>query len=253
MNDGAKPGAQAPEGAAAAPDLREKGLREGQPVFLDRRLFMKFTAYGGCRDPGAAIEAVARSGLAGALYVDANDPQGLGLMAMSEDPDYFATTFRELLNRAPFADLRHKPEFDMLGRTYSIGYEPDLEDALFTRPTTRIVDPALRWAVWYPLRRAKSFAALDADHQRRVFAEHGTLGKRFGAAGHAYDVRLACHGLDRNDNDFIIGLLGRDLFPLSAVVQAMRRTEQTARYLESLGPFFVGRVGWQSGGSGAAE
>ena len=49
----------------------------------------------------------------------------------------------------------------------------------------------------------------------------------FGAADYAHDVRLACHGLDRDDNDFVIGLIGKDLFPLSAVVQSMRKTQQT--------------------------
>ena len=30
--------------------------------------------------------------------------------------------------------------------------------------------------------------------------------------------------------------------------EAMRGTEQTSRYLESLGPFFVGREAWQGRG-----
>ena len=64
----------------------------------------------------------------------------------------------------------------------------------------------------------------------------------FGAADLAHDVRLACHGLDRDDNDFVIGLIGKELFPLSAVVQAMRKTQQTSLYLDRLGPFFVGRA-----------
>ena len=68
----------------------------------------------------------------------------------------------------------------------------------------------------------------------------------FGAGDYAHDVRLACHGLDRDDNDFVIGLIGKDLFPLSALVQAMRKTQQTALYLDRLGPFFVGRAIWQS-------
>ena len=68
----------------------------------------------------------------------------------------------------------------------------------------------------------------------------------FGAGDFAHDIRLACHGLDRDDNDFIVGLVGKELFPLSAVVQAMRRTQQTALYLDRLGPFFVGRAVWQS-------
>jgi chlorite dismutase len=92
----------------------------------------------------------------------------------------------------------------------------------------------------------QKFQTLAADHQRRILAEHGTLAKRYGAGGHAADVRLACHGLDKNDNDFIIGLLGPKLYPLSAIVQEMRKTEQTSQYLDSLGPFFVGRVLWQS-------
>jgi chlorite dismutase len=235
--------------AAADPkplDLAEKGRRGGQEISLDRRLFMKFTAFGRCADPHAAITALAEDGVDGALYVDANDPQGIGVIVMAEDPDYFVTTLRTLFNHRPFADFTHKAELDMLGRTYSIGYEPDLEDTLFTKPRSKLLNPANHWAVWYPLQRAKKFETLPADHQRRIFAEHGSLGKRYGAGGHANDVRLACHGLDKNDNDFIIGLLGPNLHPLSAVVQEMRKTEQTAQYLNSLGPFFVGRVAWQA-------
>ncbi len=100
--------------------------------------------------------------------------------------------------------------------------------------------------MWYPLQRAKKFETLPPDHQRRIFAEHASLGKRYGAGGHANDVRLACHGLDKNDNDFIVGLLGPKLHPFSAVVQEMRKTEQTSQYLDSLGPFFVGRAAWQA-------
>jgi len=227
-------------------DLAEKGRRGGQVTSLDRRLFMKFTAFGGCAEPDAAISALAEDGVDGALYVDANDPQGIGLIAAAEDPDYFVTTLRSLLNREPFASMTHKPEFDMLGRTYSIGYEPDLEDTLFKKPRSKLLSPANRWAVWYPLQRSKKFQVLPADHQRRILAEHGSLAKRYGAGGHAADVRLACHGLDKNDNDFIVGLLGPNLHPLSAVVQEMRKTEQTAQYLDSLGPFFVGKAVWQA-------
>lgn len=81
-----------------------------------------------------------------------------------------------------------------------------------------------------------------------ILREHGVIGMSFGAGDYGHDVRLACHGLDANDNDFVIGLLGKELFPLSALVQAMRKTQQTALYLENLGPFWVGRAVWQSGG-----
>ena len=44
----------------------------------------------------------------------------------------------------------------------------------------------------------------------------------------------------------VVGLIGKELFPLSHVVQSMRRTQQTSLYLDRLGPFFVGRAVWQS-------
>jgi chlorite dismutase len=227
-------------------DLSEKGMRAGQPISRDRRLFMKFTAFGACRDPERAAQALEEAKVDGVLYVDANDPQGIGVMVPSEDPELFVSGLRHVFNHDAFAALAHKPEFDMLGRSYSIGYEPDLEETLLTRPRQKLLSRELDWAVWYPLQRAKKFQTLPADHQRRILAEHGTLAKRYGAGGHAADIRLACHGLDKNDNDFIIGLLGPKLYPLSAIVQEMRKTEQTSQYLDSLGPFFVGKVLWRS-------
>ena len=227
-------------------DLSEKGLLQGQVTTLNRRLFMKFTAFGGCANPQIAIAALQDAGITGALYLDANDPQGIAVMAADEDPEYFVTTLRDTFNEAPFDKLDHKPEFDMLGRSYSIGYEPNLEDTLLIKPLQKLLNKDLPWAIWYPLQRAKNFQTLPDDHQRKILAEHGTLAKRYGSGGHAADVRLACHGLDRNDNDFIVGLIGPELHPLSAVVQEMRKTEQTSQYLDSLGPFFIGRAAWQS-------
>jgi chlorite dismutase len=227
-------------------DLSEKGRRGKEVISLDRRLFMKFTAFTAVDDVPAAIAALEASGLAAAAYADVNDPQGLGIMVASEDPTVFVTTLRDLFNRQPYAHFRHKSEFDMLGRSYSIGYEPDLEDTLLKRPLGKLIDPRNEWVVWYPLQRSKGFYVLPEDRQRSILGEHGTLAKRYGAGGHATDIRLACHGLDKNDNDFVVGLLGPKLHPLSAVVQEMRRTEQTSQYLDRLGPFFIGRVVWQS-------
>ena len=53
---------------------------------------------------------------------------------------------------------------------------------------------------------------------------------------------LACHGLDANDNEFVIGLIGKELHPLSHVVQAMRKTRQTSEFIVQMGPFFVGHA-----------
>ena len=109
-----------------------------------------------------------------------------------------------------------------------------------------MLNPLWKWGVWYPLRRSGKFAQLPDQEQRVILAEHGAVGMSFGAGDYAHDVRLACHGLDKEDNDFVVGLIGKDLYPLSAIVQVMRKTQQTALYLEKLGPFFVGRVVWQS-------
>ena len=125
----------------------------------------------------------------------------------------------------------------MFGRTYLVGYEQDLEATLLTRPRRRVLDPEWPWAIWYPLRRVKTFETLPEQEQRIVLMEHAGIGMSFGKAGYAHDIRLACHGLDKNDNDFVIGVLGRELYPLSALIQAMRKTKQTSQYLESLGRF----------------
>ena len=42
--------------------------------------------------------------------------------------------------------------------------------------------------------------------------------------------------------EFVIGLVGKELHPLSHLVQTMRKTRQTAEFIAKMGPFFVGRV-----------
>ena len=230
-----------------SPDLSEKGgLKGGQPQRSDERLFMQLLAFTGCTDAAAAGAHLAAASVPGVLYEDLNDPQGIALLSVSAAPDLFVDVVRPACTSGVFASYTLKPNHTMFGRTYSLGYEPDLEDALIGRPRRTLFNPDWRWAVWYPLRRSGAFARLPADQQRTILAEHGAIGKSFGAADYAHDVRLACHGLDRDDNDFVIGLIGRELFPLSAVVQSMRKTQQTALYLDRLGPFFVGRARWRS-------
>jgi len=227
-------------------DLSEKGKdKDGQPISLERRLFMQFLAYGQCHNTSSLAEALEEADIEGVVYADINDPQGVGLLTLSENPDFFITNLRQLLNRPPFTELMPKPEYTMLGRTYALGYETDLEEALITRPRRKVLDPEWAWAVWYPLRRVKTFETLPEREQQIVLREHGGIGFTFGRAGYATDIRLACHGLDKNDNDFVIAVLGHDLYPCSAVIQAMRKTKQTSQYLESLGPFFIGKAVWQ--------
>ena len=235
------------EDTSGQADVAEHGrTAEGDTTSLDRRLFMQLHAFGGARETGAVAAALEASGVEAVLYEDVNDPDGVAVLTLAEDPNVFVSTVRSLFQNPPFSDLQRKPELTMLGRTYALGYEQDLEEALVERPRGRVLDPELGWAIWYPLRRSGSFEQLSRKQQDSILMEHGGIGMAFGRAGLGYDIRLACHGLDQADNDFVIGLLGPELHPLSIIVQRMRKTRQTSLHLERLGPFFVGRVAWQT-------
>jgi chlorite dismutase len=224
-------------------DLSEKG-RGG--ISLDRRLYMQFLAFGDCVDIQAILDKLSVAGIDAVVYADANDPRGIGLLTMSENPDFFVGDLRKLLTQPPFTDLTPKPEYTMFGRTYAIGYEADLEHTLIGRPRQRALDPNWPWVIWYPLRRVKAFELLPKEEKGRILGEHGHIGQLFGKANLATDIRLACHGMDKNDNDFVVAVLAHELHAASAVVERMRSTQQTTKWLESLGPFFIGRVVWQS-------
>lgn len=227
-------------------DISEKGRSaEGKVISLDRRLYVQVMAFGDVTNTEMLTNALAENKIHGTLYEDINEPRGVALATFSDDPDYFLTTMRDFYNQAPFNYLIPKPEYTMLGRTYALGYENDLEDTLIKRPIRRLLDPKLQWTVYYPLRRAGSFEQLSAQEQRTILMEHGGIGMAYGRAGLGHDLRLACQGLDKNDNDFVVGLLGPQLTPLSKIVQRMRKTKQTSLHLEKLGPFFIGKVVWQ--------
>jgi hypothetical protein len=202
---------------------------------------MQLLAFGGCSDALAVRRHLVDAADTVAVYEDLNDPRGIAVLTVSEDPDVFLDRVRPRLTTGAMAGLSLKPEFTMFGRTYALGYEPDLREVLIDRPRRTVLNPDWPWGIWYPLRRSGAFAQLSPDEQRTILAEHGQIGMTFGAADYVHDIRLACHGLDRDDNDFVIGLIGKQLYPLSAVVQAMRKTQQTALYLDHLGPFFIGR------------
>ncbi|MHB2026261.1 MAG: chlorite dismutase family protein [Elusimicrobiota bacterium] len=235
------------EGALKAPDLRERGRgKDGAVQFSDRRLFMSLTAFGGCGQTRDLIKALAAARIESILYADFHDPRGAALLTMSEDPSFFVTGLRDFLNQPPFSRLELKSGLTMSGRTYALGYEPNLEDWLLSRPRRVVFNSRSSWAVWYPLRRSGAFALLPAEEQSKILKEHGAIGHAFGQAGLAQDIRLACHGMDPHDNDFVIGLIGPELAPLSSLVAAMRQTRQTATYIQGMGPFFIGKAIWRS-------
>src|SRR6185436_10973367 len=121
--------------------------------------------------------------LQGVLYHDVGDPYGVALLLFQENPDFFVTEARALLQTAEFAALTPKPELTMLGRTYALGHEPDLEHWLVERSRRSVLEPEWPWAVWYPLRRTGAFNALPPEEQTPILREHGRIGHSFGEAG----------------------------------------------------------------------
>jgi len=230
-------------------DTRERGApRDGQPQLMDRRLFMQLLVFqvpAGASisaDQAALMSALRTADIPSVVYADVNDPRGIALLTFSEDPALFVDSVRPLFEAEPMRSWALRPELTMIGRTYSSGYENDLGFWLLDRPRQTVLNPEWNWAVWYPLRRTGAFEQLEPKQKGGILREHATIGRAYGDQNLAHDVRLACHGLDANDNEFVIGLLGADLHPLSHVVQSMRGTVQTSQYIQHMGPFFVGRA-----------
>jgi hypothetical protein len=245
----------APEGARGPGlptiDVNEYGgKKDGERQVLNTRLFMQLLVFDCPSSPAAAIDVLARELTARkapfVIYEDTCNPRGIGLLTWSEDPALFVTAVRGAVNVPELASLRLVPEFTMLGRTYSTGHEPDLPHAILHRSRENVLNAAYPWHVWYPLRRTGAFARLEPHDQSIILREHATIGMAYGAQELAHDIRLACHGIDAKDNEFVIGLVGRDLHPLSHLVQTMRKTKQTSEFISQMGPFFVGYVARRS-------
>ncbi|MEZ4224913.1 MAG: chlorite dismutase family protein [Polyangiaceae bacterium] len=231
-----------------SPDVMEHGAeRDGKPQEMNNRLFMQLLAFESdapelsIQQIGAALD---EAGARAVIYQDVNHAQGLAVLSFSDEPADFVKRTRAGISKV--SGLRARPELSMLGRTYSTGYEPDLEYWLLRRPAETVKNADWPWAVWYPLRRSGAFEKLEPRERGGILREHATIGKAYGHADLAHDIRLACHGLDANDNEFVIGLVGKELHPLSHVVQSMRGTRQTSEFIVQMGPFFVGYAVWHS-------
>jgi chlorite dismutase len=233
------------------------GKKDGVRQAVNRRLFMQLLVFrcpkgaepvsGGPKSAPDAIgvelvSILKARKIAGVVYADAADPRSLGLLTWSEDPAHFVRDVRPLFSEPLLANVDLRDDFAMLGRSYATGHEPELEWTLLRRPVENVTKEEARWHVWYPLRRKGTFSKLEPIDQSHILREHAALGIAYGQADLGTDVRLACHGIDAGDNEFVIGLVGKELYPLSHLVQAMRKTRQTSEFIEKMGPFFVGYV-----------
>jgi hypothetical protein len=229
-------------------DVQEHGgKRDGARQSMNRRLFMQLLVFGAGSKVDVEAKMLAerlhesRPRIPAVVYADTMDPGSLGVLTWSEEPEHFIQRVRPVLQRHE-PTLTPRRDYAMIGRTYATGHEPDLEHALLRRAVENVSNEAYRWHVWYPLRRTGEFARLEPHDQSQILREHAQIGMAYGAQELAHDIRLACHGLDPADNEFVIGLVGRELHPLSHLIQAMRKTRQTSEFIAKMGPFFVGHV-----------
>ena len=214
---------------------------------LDRRLFVQLLVFGGCRDPRPLVDAAQHARHPGGALRGPERSAGIGLLTFDEDPALFPGD-----GPSPRGRERRSPACGF-GRSSRCSAGPTPWGG---RPTSRrrsspgrgagCAAPSFPGPSGIPLRRSGAFEELRKRSSAPCSPSTAASGQSFGKAGVAHDIRLACHGLSRDDNDFVIGLLGAELYPLSAVVQRMRKTRQTSRYLARLGPFFVGRALWQA-------
>src|SRR5262249_6873587 len=215
---------------------------------MNRRLFMQLLVFDVRRGTPAdkvgdeCAQLLRARKIPGVVYADTNQPRGLGLLTWSEDPSHFVRAVRPLFQEGALANVDMRTDFTMLGRAYATGHEPDLAFVLLERPIKNVMNESYSWHVWYPLRRTGAFARLEPLDQSHILREHAQIGFAYGQQELAHDIRLACHGIDAEDNEFVIGLVGHDLHPLSHLVQTMRKTRQTSEYIAKMGPFFVGWV-----------
>jgi chlorite dismutase len=256
MSDAAETGAK----GLPTIDVNEYGgKKDGERQKTNRRLFMQLLVFDvpDGQDTSAAVRelltTLREKNIAAVVYADAMNPRGVGVLAWSEHPSHFVLSIRPLFNSGVLKEVRFRPDYAMIGRSYATGHEPELEWTLLRRPVENVMNEAYGWHVWYPLRRAGAFARLEPIDQSHILREHAVLGIAYGQAELAHDIRLACHGLDAKDNEFVIGLVGKDLHPLSHLVQAMRKTRQTSEFISQMGPFFVGWVIGRSGEKAVSE
>jgi hypothetical protein len=174
------------------------------------------------------------------MYRDTVTNGGVGILTWSRDPEFFITNFNPVMSHPTIANVfAERKDWTMFGKTYSNGHEKDLDEYLFKKPIRTSLKH--EWAIWYPLRRKSGFYVLPPGEQCQMLLTHAAIGKAFADVHAANDVRLKCFGMDPNDNEYVVGILGADLHPLSRVVEEMRKTRHTAEYIDKLGPFFVGK------------
>ena len=237
-----------------APELREVGApANGERQYMTKRLYMQLRVLDVDLKLVSSIDQFVEDlklqlvSVPSVLYRDSSSANSIGLLVGVEDPSMFVEGVASALTHPSVAGkYTERPGWTMFGKTYSNGHEKDLNEYLFKKPIRNVTNEKWDWALWYPLRRKGPFYVQPPADQCSMLLHHAAIGKAFSDVGAAHDVRLKCFGMDGLDNEYVVGIIGDDLHGLSRVVEEMRKTKHTAEYLESLGPFFVGKKIWSN-------
>src|SRR5919106_3399372 len=175
--------------SATSVDVLEQGASGQRSA---RRLFMQLHVFTSCTDVKPVVRALAASRIEAVLYHDLNDPRGIGVLAMEEDPGFVVNDLRALLNAEPFAELPYRTEFTMFGRTYAPGFKPDsrgLAAAPSAAPCARS-GPAVGGLVSAPAARCLCPAVDRGAASDRSGARRPGTGLRGGGPGARHPSRL---------------------------------------------------------------
>lgn len=200
----------------------------------EKPLFLQLSVFTDCTDFKQLLMHLSRLELECFLFKDLRDPQGIGVLAIAEDPEHIVSELRDALSGRLLRVLMLRHDLSMTARTCDTATSSrrDVEAMLN--------NPEWPWAIWYPMRGTANLAELDEKLEGPVFDRMvDTAGLDPADFGR---VLLKSHGLDGAGNEFVQGLFGRHLHELSAVVEATRRTPLHSEYVAASGPFFVGRV-----------
>ncbi len=200
----------------------------------DKPTYLQLLVFTDCTDANSLSVHLSRLNFGCFLFKDLSDPQGLGVLAVANDPEQIVSDLRDLLSQRLFRVLMLRHERTMTARTPA-GGGPSREEL-----EAMLGNEEWPWAMWYPMRGTASLSDLDEHLKGPVFERMidsaGAKRTDFGR------VLLRSHGLDAHGNEFMQGLHGSDLGQLSRVVEASRQTPLHAEYVASSGPFFVGRA-----------
>ncbi len=197
-------------------------------------LFVQLLVFTDCAEITPLLLPLDHLSLDFVVYKHFNDPQGIALLAMTDDPELIVTDLRDMVCSRAFRILMQRPDLTMTGRTWDGSGRPSDQLAAVVKNAER------SWGLWYPMRGTPAFAGLDEAEQSTVLdsitSAAGLNADEFG------QVWLKSHALDHGGNQFIHGVHARSPRHLSYFVEAITRTEQYTEHIAGAGPFFVGRA-----------